>query len=247
MVKEFRCRRFGRGHWMMRMMAVCVIGSIGLMWLATLSAATWGVPTLGGIMVLLQVALIVLVTPALASGMIAGERETRGWDILRMTPMSTGSILRGKFLAAGWTLFLLLLATLPGYAIVYLIDETQQYVVPKVLLSLLLTAVFALLLTAAVSSLFKRTAAATATAYALLVGGVAGSMVFWLGQEAPFSVGTVQSVLRFNPLAATLNLIGARGFERYDLVPFNWYFLGIACVVCLAVLAWRTWRLTRPQ
>src|SRR5207253_10492711 len=30
MVKEFRCRRFGRSHWMLRLIALCAMLSLGL-------------------------------------------------------------------------------------------------------------------------------------------------------------------------------------------------------------------------
>ncbi len=71
---------------------------------------------IGGLIIVLQVALIVLMTPGLAGGMIAGEIEGGGWNLLRVTPISAGKILRGKLISVCITLLLLLCATLPGYA-----------------------------------------------------------------------------------------------------------------------------------
>ena len=44
--------------------------------------------TIGAIIVTLQVALILLFTPTLAAGLISGEIESGGWDLLRTTPLS---------------------------------------------------------------------------------------------------------------------------------------------------------------
>ena len=115
MVKEFRCRRFGRLSWTIRLVLLCAVISLALTWAATMGTVDWGVETIGGIMVLLQVALIVLLTPSIAAGLISTEIDSGGCDLLRMTPLSTGVILRGKLMSVVWTLLLILLATLPGY------------------------------------------------------------------------------------------------------------------------------------
>src|SRR5690606_23777671 len=143
-------RKFGRGHWMMRLIGACLIISLGLMWLASLQSVGVGVARLGGIMVLLQVALIILVTPALASGLISSERESRGWQLLQMTPMSSFTIVSGKLLSVAVTLLLILGATLPGYAVLIAIAPGQQATVVNVLITLALTALMALLVSAAV-------------------------------------------------------------------------------------------------
>ena len=114
-------------------------------------------------------------------------------------------------------------------------------------ITMLITAIFALLVTAMLSSFFRRTAAATTTAYTVLVGLVAGTMLFHLGRGSPFTTNTVESVLTVNPLAAALVLIQAPNFDEYQLLPANWWFMGIACLICLLVLLLRTWRLTKPQ
>lgn len=250
MIKEFRTRRFGRGYWMMRIMGVCLMLSLGLMLATAQGTMEWGVAPLATVMVLLSMSLIVLVTPSLASGLIAGERESGGWQLLQMTPLSSWSIVTGKLMSVGWTLLLILLATLPGYAVVLAIEPAQTPRVLSVLATLVLTATFALLMTATVSSLFRRTAQATATAYTLLVALCAGTMLLWLGEAAPFSHATVAAVLRLNPVAAALELIDAPGFSGplgYRIVPTNWWIMGGGCGLSLLVLVVQTWRLTRPR
>ncbi len=75
MVKEFRCRRFGRLSWLVRLVAVCAVLSLGLTYAATAGTMDWGVETIGGIMVVMQVALVILITPSLAAGLISSERK----------------------------------------------------------------------------------------------------------------------------------------------------------------------------
>jgi ABC-type transport system involved in multi-copper enzyme maturation permease subunit len=247
MIKEFRCRRFGRSHWMLRLVAFCAVVSLGLSCVAVLGVLDWGVETIGSILVVLQMALLMLLTPSLASGLISSERETGGWQLLQMTPLSAGAILRGKLLSVLWPLGLVFCATLPGYVVLIALEPELIPQVLRVLACLGMTAGFAVLLGSAVSSLFRHTAAATTVAYlALLVVG-AGPLLFWLGRDAPFGHRTVEAVLTLSPLAAALNAANAPSFTRYDLLPANWWCLGSASVVLLGFLFLRTWQLTRPQ
>jgi len=131
--------------------------------------------------------------------------------------------------------------------VILLIDKSQAKQVKQVLLTVFLTSVLGLMVSAAISSLFKRTTAATAASYAVLVTLCGGTMLFWLGQGAPFSRGTVETALRFNPVAAALSLIRAPSFEDYILVPFNWYLMVAGILLAGLVLFVRTWRLSRPQ
>jgi ABC-type transport system involved in multi-copper enzyme maturation permease subunit len=247
MVKEFRCRRFGRSHWLLRLVAACALASLGLTYAATLGTLDWGPETIGGIMVLLQMAMIVLITPSLAAGLISAERESGGWTLLQMTPLSPGVILRGKLLSVLWPLALILAATLPGYLVMIAIDPERWPQISRVLATLLLAAVYVLVASAAVGSLFRRTAVATTVAYTVILTQCAGTMLVWLGRDAPFGRSLVESVLGLNPVAAALTLIRAPGFAEYYLVPANWWWLGAGTVFFLGVFLLQTARLSRPQ
>jgi len=247
MVKEFRCRRFGRSHWLIRMALGCAVLSVALSVLTVTGTMDWDVETVGGILVVLQVSLIVLITPSLSAGIISGELESGGWQQLQMTPLSAGKILRGKLLSVAWPLLLILFATLPGYAILMYIEPGLRPQIERVLICLLITAGFALVLSAAISSLFRQTVAATTTAYIVLFTLCGGTMLIWLARDAPFGHQAVESALTVNPAATALAVIKARGFSQYDLVPDNWIFMALASAVSLIVLAVQTWRLTRPR
>lgn len=247
MVKEFRCRRFGRLHWLLRLVSVCAVLSLALTYATTAGTLDWGVETIGGIMVVMQVALVALITPSLSAGLISAERESRGWLLLQATPLSVTRIVWGKLLSVILPLLLILCATLPGYVVMVYIEPGMELQVKRVVVCLASTAVFAMLLSAAVGSLFSRTAAATAVAYAVLLSICALPLLVWMGRDAPFGHSTVEAALSINPIAAALSVIRMPGFQNYSLIPANWWFLGISSVVSLFVLIAQTYRISRPQ
>ena len=246
LVKEFRSRRFGRSHWLLRMMFIIAIVSLLLTLASAVETQNWGAEEIGGLMVMLQVVLVVLITPSLAAGLISTERESGGWELLRMTPLSTFKILRGKLLSVIWTLLLVLAATLPGYLVMYFIKPAMWLQISQVLVCLLLTALLTLAVSSAVSSLFSRTATATSSCYIALMILFLGPILIWLAREAPFGHDTVQTILLSNPMGAALSVMEAPGFTQYELLPAAWYVAGFMSVALLLVLSVQLWRLTRP-
>jgi ABC-type transport system involved in multi-copper enzyme maturation permease subunit len=247
MVKEFRTRRFGRSHWMLRLLALTAILSLALSVVAVTGALGWGVEVIGGGLVLLQVALLILFAPSLAGGLVSSERESGTWQLLRMTPLRPGAILRGKLMSVAWPLLLLLSATLPGYVVMMTIKPALVPQVERVVVCLALTAVFAVLVSAGASTLFRSTAAAMTASYATLLAVCAGPMLVWLGREAPFGHATVTAALSIDPVAAALQAADTPGFTQYQLLPLNWWVVGAACVTLLLFLGVRTWQLCRPE
>jgi len=247
MIKEFRCRRFGRLHWLLRLVAGCAILSLALAILTTTRTISWDVETIGAIMVVMQVALLVLLTPSLAAGLISAERESGGWTLLQSTPLPIWRIVWGKLLSVLLTLLLLLCATIPGYAVMVYIEPGQRLQVERVVVCLALTALFAMLLCAAAGSLFRTASRATIAAYSVLLAICCGPILVWLCRDAPFGHAFVERVLLLNPVAAALSVIRVRGFTSYDLIPGHWWFLGIASALSLAVLLWQTHRISQPS
>jgi len=246
MIKEFRCRQFGRFHWLMRIVSGCAIISLALACATTMASEEWSVETIGTIVVILQVALVLLFTPGIAAGLISTERESGGWDLLRVTPLSTGAILRGKLMSVFWTLLVVLAATLPGYWVMIWIKPVLEDQIRQVIFCLVLTSLFTTLLSATISSFFARTAPATITTYSILLAIYAGTILIWLGRDAPFGFTTVNNALTINTLAAALSIIETQGFSEYSLVPANWWFTGISSGLLICLLSVQTWRLSQP-
>jgi hypothetical protein len=247
MVKEFRSRRFGRSHWMLRLIGICAILSLGLSYVAAAGVLGWGPEVILGALVLLQIALLILFAPSLAAGLVSSERESGTWQLMRITPLTPGVILRGKLLSVAWPLFLLLCATLPGYIAMIAYRPSLIYPFQRIVACLALTAVFAVLVSAAASTLFRSTAASTTASYLALLAVCLAPLLVWLGREAPFGHATVQAALLVDPVAAALQAADAPGFNHYDLLPYNWWLIGSGCVALLLFLTMRTWQLYRPE
>ncbi len=247
MVKEFRCRRFGRLHWLLRLVAVCAVLSLGLTYATTAGTFDWGVETIGAIMVVMQVALIILIAPSLSAGLISSEREHGAWLLLRTTPLTTSRIIGGKLLSAVLPLMLVLCATMPGYLVMAYIAPGMGLQVQRVLICLAMTALFAMLVSAAVGCLFTRTAAATASAYGVLISVCVLPMLVWMGRDAPFGHDTVEAALSLSSIAAAFSVVQMPGFEHYDLIPANWWFLGISSALSLVVLLLKTHSISKPK
>ncbi|MCC6508937.1 MAG: ABC transporter permease subunit [Pirellulaceae bacterium] len=247
MVKEFRTRKFGRLHWLIRLIAVCAIVSLTLTVISATGTVSWGVNRIAATLVLMQTSLLIVLGPSLAAGLIAAERETGGWQLLRMTPMYSIRIVVGKLMSVVWTMSLILLATLPGYLVMMWIQPSIAPQVQRVLLSLVLATVVIISVSAMVSAFWKNAAAATATSYGVLLALFAGTLLVWLARGKPFGAQLVERVLMFNPAAAALAEIRTPGFEEYTLLPISWWIgLGISAT-CLSILSIRTWQLTRPD
>jgi ABC-type transport system involved in multi-copper enzyme maturation permease subunit len=247
MVKEFRTRRLGRSHWTLRLVALSAILSLGLSYVAASGALGWGIEVIGGALVLLQVALLILFAPSLAAGLVSAERESGSWQLLRMTPLSPGAILRGKLLSVALPLLLILCATLPGYVVLMTVKPALIHQVQRVVACLALTAVFTVLVSAATSTFFHSTATATTASYLLLLGLCLGPLFIWFGREAPFGHAIVEAALTISPVAAALQASDTAGFAQYELLPVNWWIIGAACVALLIFLCVRVWQLYRPE
>jgi ABC-type transport system involved in multi-copper enzyme maturation permease subunit len=247
MVKEFRTRRFGRSHWTLRLIAVTAVLSLSLSYLASAGALGWGIEAIGGALVVLQTALLLLFAPSLAAGLISSEREAGGWGLLRTTPLSPGKILRGKLLSVAWPLALLLCGTLPGYIVLMTVKPELTDQVERVIACLVATAVFSVLVSAASSCAASTTPAATATSYLLIVSICVLPLLVWLGRDAPFGQSTVETALAISPVAAALCAAETPGFAQYQLLPANWWIMGSVSVVLLLFLWVRVRQLYRPE
>ncbi|MCA9190639.1 MAG: ABC transporter permease [Planctomycetales bacterium] len=247
MVKEFRTRKFGRLHWLIRLISVCAIISLLLTVVAASGTVNWGVERIAGPLVLMQMALLLLVGPSLGANLIASEIESGGWQLLRVTPISALRIMTGKLMSAFWTLMLVLMATLPGYSVMSYIQPAISGQVGNVVISLVIAVAMVVTISALVSAFARSTAVATATSYGLLLVVFAGTLLIWLARGKPFGPVLVERVLLINPAAAALSEMKTPGFEQFNLAPTSWYICLSIAAGCTVILALRIWSLSRPD
>lgn len=122
----------------------------------------------------LQLALIVFITPGLTAGVISSERERQTLNILLTTSQSSLSIIVGKLVSSVAYLLLLIIASLPLYSIVFLYGGIS----PIELLTVFGLNVFTILVFGSIGVMFstfiRKTIAAMVTTYGVmlfLVGG----------------------------------------------------------------------------
>ncbi|MEP9406241.1 ABC transporter permease [Peribacillus frigoritolerans] len=123
-----------------------------------------------------QLALILFITPGLTAGVISSERERQTLNILLTTSQSSTGIVFGKLISSISYLLLLVVASLPLYSIVFLFGGIS----PAQLLMVLGFNVFTVIVYGSIGVLFstlvRKTIAAMVTTYGVtlfLVGGTA--------------------------------------------------------------------------
>jgi ABC-type transport system involved in multi-copper enzyme maturation permease subunit len=138
--------------------------------------------------------LLAFITPALTAGAISGERERRTLDLLLITRASPVGLVAGKLVGSlGYVVFLVI-ASLPGFAVVYLFGGVPVRYLVMAIAVVLTTAVAHAALGLLTSALIKRTMLATVVTYFIVLAIVVGlpfvSLVLGVaamaGQSTPY-------------------------------------------------------------
>jgi ABC-2 type transport system permease protein len=162
-------------------------------------------------LMLLETLLVIALAPAFTAGAISVEREKQTLDMLATTPVSSLSIVLGKLLSALTYLFILIFASIPLTALVFVFGGVSPDDVARGYAVLLATALGLCSLGLFWSALMRRTQAATvATYFAMLAVTVGAFFVFYFWNT--MTAGGTTSV---GPL---------RGRPPEALVYFNPYF-----------------------
>lgn len=127
-----------------------------------------------GMAVLIQFITISFIAPGITAGAIASERDHQTFDILRTTLLSARELVTGKLLAALSFLFLLLLAAFPIQSLAFLLGGVSLEEILIAALMLVTTAVALSAVGVFLSSVLKRTLAATVLGYAVSIATIAG-------------------------------------------------------------------------
>lgn len=119
-------------------------------------------------MLAIQFALILLITPAMTAGSIAGERERQTLDMLLVTNTGSLRIVAGKLLESLGYVALLLVAALPSMCLTLVTGGVTLADVLTGALFLLVTAFATLSVGVFASAVFRRTVTATVMAYLIV-------------------------------------------------------------------------------
>ena len=148
-------------------------------------------------LLLLETLLVAFLAPAFTAGAISQEREKQTLDLLAATPISSLAIVSGKLLSALAYVFLLIFASLPLTALVFVFGGVAPDDVVRGYIVLLVTAVGLGALGLFFSALLRRTQAATVITYVVVLALTLGSFLlwaFWLAMAGPVSSAPVRDL-----------------------------------------------------
>lgn len=122
----------------------------------------------------MQAIVLMFIVPALTSNTITGEREKQTLDILLTTQMTPRSIIWGKLLAAVSKVILLIICTMPVYAVVLFLGGIRMSHILGINLYLIMTTLFIGSMCVWISTMVKTSKFANVTAYFLELGLIIG-------------------------------------------------------------------------
>lgn len=169
-----------------------------------------------GVLTILQMALVLFITPSLTAGAISSEREKQTLNILLTTTQSSTQIIIGKLLSSVAFLVLMLIAGLPLYSLVFLFGGVSPSQLISIFLFYLVTVVAIGSIGVMFSTITKRTIVAMIATYGSIIflGGITAFFFFltMTFHQSGNAVGTNISYMTYfwasiNPGALMLTLI----------------------------------------
>jgi ABC-2 type transport system permease protein len=179
---------------------------------ATYASATVGRGIFVGLL-LAQTLMVAVLAPAATAGAISGEREHQTLDLLAVTPISSFAIVLGKLLSALAWVFVLVLASIPVTALVFVFggvapdDVVRGYaVLVATVLGLGSVGIF-------FSALTRRTGASTGLTFVTTIALTIGSYYLFSFMSGTSEIGAnglrkqaPEAVLYLNPFVAQVDV-----------------------------------------
>lgn len=211
-----------------------------------------------------QLGLLVMAAPGLTAGAISGERERQTLDLLLVTRMSPAQVVIGKLFAAVGFALLLMFASLPVYAMLFLYGGFSFSRLGLAAIVYLVTVLLLGSIGIYFSAVFKRTQAAVVASYAVTLGTIIAtpilSVIFY--QVLRFSTPDWKPPIwplfmaYINPVFALAAAVGDPLSEINTV--FNpvltspesqeaiWWIYCLVSLGIMALLLWRTTVRIRP-
>jgi ABC-2 type transport system permease protein len=177
-----------------------------------------------GALLVVETLLVVFLAPAMTAGAISLEREKQTLDMLATTPISSLAIVVGKLLSALTYVFILIIASIPLTAIVFVFGGVAPDEVLRGYIVLFVTAIGLGSLGLFISAVMQRTQAATVVTFFGVLALTMGTLfvvLFWTTMAGigpnQTRIGTTglgpikgrppEALLWFNPFAAQYDII----------------------------------------
>ncbi|GER89205.1 hypothetical protein KDW_33670 [Dictyobacter vulcani] len=244
LIKEMRLRmRRERTIWLI-VAYILLLGLLGWLNVSVSSAGAnnsgnWGNIGLGlySLLLIVQLFLILFITPAFTSTAINGEKERQTFDLLLCSNLSSTALITGKWLAGLINALLLIAASIPIFSLVFFFGGVSPIQALEALLIFVLTAMLAASLGIFCSTLVARPAISTALSYVLLL--------LWLGLPVLLAIIVPQSThstmaspdipvyLNWHPVMALLSTYNYGGIIGNNATMFGPFIMPIWQVYCI--------------
>ena len=226
-VKELRGRMRGRRAFIIITIHVLLLALFAWMFMRILEERTAGMSFGGQVnyasaaigrgvfvgLMLLQTLMVAVLAPAATAGAISSEREHQTLELLAVTPISSLAIVLGKLVSALAWLFVLILASIPVTALVFVFGGVAPDDVLRGYIVLFATVIGLGSVGVFFSTLTRRTGASTGLTFVATLALVVGSVFLWA-----FLTSTAQSdstglrrqppeaILYLNPFVAQMDV-----------------------------------------
>ena len=237
--KERRTGSLRSGRWMIRTFYGCLFLSLALAVMSLYGGVEQGdlLRYVAQVVVALQIGMVGLVAPSLTSASVAGEIENGTWELLRLTPRGGGEIFLGKLLPSLLPALLPVLAMLPAYGALCLVNAGYIVYLARVVPVVLLAVLFCCLVGLICSSFIANVARATVTAYLIVAAVFILPLLAWLAAGNQLSDRAAAHVGCLSPLVVALNELPGGWDAVRDLYSAHLWTMGGACALML-VASW---------
>lgn len=175
------------------------------------SSGTQVGPGLYTLLAIMELFLVIFISPALTSGAISGERERSTLDLTLVTSLSSMEIILGKLLSALGFMLLMVVSAMPLFSIVFLLGgiSLDQFILTFAVLFMSALTYGSIGLLA--SSLFRSTRAATVASYAgilLTLLAPVALLILLEVQPGPVKIGWGSLLVMYlNPFGAMASVL----------------------------------------
>jgi ABC-type transport system involved in multi-copper enzyme maturation permease subunit len=180
---------------------------------ATYASATVGRGIFLGLL-MLQTLMVAVLAPAATAAAISSEREHQTLDLLAVTPISSFAIVLGKLLSALAWVFILILASIPVTALVFVFGGVAPDDVIRGYTVLFATVIGLGSVGIFFSALTRRTGASTGLTFVVTLALVIGSFFIWVffsntGEVGPTGLRKqpTEAILYLNPFVAQADVL----------------------------------------
>lgn len=196
---------------------------------------------------IIQLVMLLFITPGLTAGVVSGERERQTLNILLTTTLSSFQIIVGKLLSSVAYLLLLLLASLPLFSFVFLFGGVAPEEILLVFFMNLITVLTFGVIGIFFSTLLKRTIAAVISSYVLTLFLTIGTVILFfisIGISRGLNPGGIPLISYFlttlNPVFAlltALNIDVTGAFDNWPSLPV-WMMYVIVYTLVFIFCTW---------